>query len=264
MRTFKPVILALACATVLQYGCKKQSTTETPGEKIGKAEQQQNTTSGGVQIMSVLFNGDASNGSANVWKDINIEGTGTVTTVNDETGTLTWKFLKPASSHRTEGHGAKNYEAQDGDEIYIGWTSKIYMPTTLKTEAIFQWKSYPTAGSLQNHPLMLRTKSGNLELQHFDDNHVATVPWSTTLAVNTWLKFVIRMKVSRDPAVGYIEFWYNGVKQTLANGSQRLYCRTLDVDYCDPKWGVYGGDSSQATHFVKKIRIGTSYADVAQ
>lgn len=77
MRTFKPVILALACATVLQYGCKKQSTAETPGEKIGKAEQQQNTTSGGVQIMSVLFNGDASNGSANVWKDINIEGTGT-------------------------------------------------------------------------------------------------------------------------------------------------------------------------------------------
>jgi hypothetical protein len=155
MRTFKPVILALACATVMQYGCKKQSTAETLAEKIDKTAQQQNTPSGGVQIMSVLFNGDASNGSANVWKDINIEGTGTVTTVNDETNTLTWKFLKPADSHRTEGHGAKNYEAQDGDEIYIGWTSKIYMPTTLKTEAIFQWKSYPTAGSLHINWLVL-------------------------------------------------------------------------------------------------------------
>lgn len=264
MKKIKPVMLALTCAAVLQFGCKKQTTIGSADNQLENIEKPVKSASGGVQTMSVLFNGDASNGSANVWKDINIEGTGTVTTVNDETGTLTWKFLKPADSHRTEGHGAKNYEAQDGDEIYIGWTSKIYMPTTLKTDAIFQWKSYPTAGSLQNHPLMLRTKSGNLELQHFDDNHVATVPWSTPLSVNTWLKFVIRMKVSRDPAIGYIEFWYNGVKQTLSNGSQRLYCRTLDVDYCDPKWGVYGGDASQATHFVKKIRIANTYADAAQ
>ena len=264
MKTIKSVTLALACAAVMQYSCKKQTTPESPADEIEKTGQPQKTASGGVQIMSVLFNGDASNGSSNVWKNINIEGTGTVTTVNDETGTLCWKFLKPVNSHRTEARGAKNYQAQDGDEIYIGWTSKIYMPTTLKTEAIFQWKSYPTEGSLQNHPLMLRTKSGNLELQHFDDDHVATVPWSTALSTSAWLKFVIRMKVSRNPAVGYIEFWYNGVKQTFTNGSQRLYCRTLDVADCDPKWGVYGGDASQATHFVKKIRIGTTYADAQQ
>jgi hypothetical protein len=263
MKKIKSWSLAIAGLTLLCMSCKKDKASEDVLSAPKKTGQVQ-TESGQVQIMSVLFNGDASNGSANVWTNINIEGTGTVTTVNDETNTLTWKFLKPSGSHRTEGHGAKNYQAQNGDEIYIGWTSKIYMPLDLKTEAIFQWKSYPTSGSIQNHPLMLRTKAGNLELQHFSAIGSATVPWSTPLAVNTWLKFVIRMKVSRDPAVGYIEFWYNGVKQTLSNGTQRMYGRTLDVQNCDPKWGIYGGDEAQATHFVKKIRIGTSYADVAQ
>lgn len=261
MKTNQVMIAVLMSGGLLLSSCKKE---KEPDAAL-TANKAMASSSGDVGIMSVLFNGDASNGSANVWKNINIEGTGAVTTVNDETGTLVWKFLKPSGSHRTEGRGAKNYSAQEGDEIYIGWTSKIYMPTDLKTEALFQWKSYPTDGSLQNHPLMVRTKNGKLELQHFDDQHVATVPWSTTLSTSAWLKFVIRMKVSRDKTVGFIEFWYNGVKQTLSNGSDRLYCRTLDaVPECDPKWGVYGGDSSQVTHFVKKIRIGTTYADAAQ
>ncbi|WP_316835353.1 heparin lyase I family protein [Pedobacter nutrimenti] len=260
MRKVKLASLALCAVITAICGCKKNQDSTASSPELLSSGSTLNT----IQPFSVLFNGDASNGSANVWKDINIEGTGTVTTVNDETNTLTWKFLKPANSHRTEGHGAKNYQASEGDLIYIGWTSKIYMPQNLKTEAIFQWKSYPTDGALQNHPIMLRTKNGALELQHFDDNHVATVPWSTTLSTNTWLTFVIGMKVSRNPAVGYIEFWYNGVKQTLSNNAQRLYCRTLDVNICDPKWGVYGGDTDQVSHFVKKIRIADTYQEAAQ
>lgn len=261
MKKNQAMIAVLMSGSLLLSNCKK----EKPVEEATKLHAQTlGINPGDVQVASVLFNGDASNGSANVWKSINIEGTGAVSTVTDETGVLTWKFLKPLGSHRTEGHGAKNYLAAEGDEIYIGWTSKLLIPSTIKTEAIFQWKSYPTDGSLQNHPLMLRTKGGKLELQHFDDNHVATVPWAITLPVNTWMNFVIRMKVSRDPSIGFIEFWYNGQKQTLANGTQRLTCRTLDVADCDPKWGVYGGDEADVTHYVKKIRIGTTYADAAQ
>ncbi|MCX2450292.1 heparin lyase I family protein [Pedobacter sp. PLR] len=261
MKKNQLMIAVLMSGSLLLSNCKK----EKPGavEPLLHASNLE-STAGDVQAAAVLFNGDAGNGSENVWKSTNIEGTGAVSTVTDETGVLTWKFLKPLGSHRTEGHGAKNYLAAEGDEIYIGFTSKLLIPADLKTEAIFQWKSYPTVGSLQNHPLMLRTKGGKLELQHFDDSHVATVPWAITLPVNTWMSFVIRMKVSRNPAIGFIEFWYNGVKQTLANGTQRLTCRTLDVKDCDPKWGVYGGDEAAVTHYVKKIRIATTYADAAQ
>ncbi|GAB3907487.1 heparin lyase I family protein [Mucilaginibacter boryungensis] len=247
-------MLAMGCGLMLSQ-CKKDVKNVDANEPVESAPT--------LKTLSVLFNGDASRGSANVWKDVNIEGTGTLTTVNDETGTLCWKFLKPVDSHRTEGHGAKNYQALNGDEIYIGWTSKLYMPTSLKTEAVFQWKSYPT-DTMANHPLMLHTVNGNLELQNFDINHVATVPWSIPLSVSTWQSFVLRIKLSTSATTGYIELWYNGTKQTFTNGSQRYYCRTFDSLSCDPKWGVYGGDASQVTNIVKKIRIGTSYADVAQ
>lgn len=253
--------LAIA-GTVLLAGltsCTKALQDGAPANAAASSS----STNGTMTIQSLLFDGSASLGSAAVWKDINIEGTGTVTTINDETSTLCWKFLKPAGSHRTEGHGAKNYQAVVGDEIYIGWTCKLYMPTTLQTDAVFQWKSYPT-DTFANHPLMLRTKNGNLELQHFDENHTATVPWSIPLSTSTWQKFVLRMKMSKDGTVGYIELWYNGTKQTFTNGSQRLYCRTYDSNYCDPKWGVYGGDDSQATNIVKNIKIASTYADAAQ
>jgi hypothetical protein len=251
-------------ATVVGTGCMMllSQCTKEKNNTVNNESDVSSTTEK-LKIASVLFNGDASLGSDNVWKNINIEGTGTVTTVNDETNTLCWQFLKPAGSHRTEGHGAKNYQALNGSEFYIGWTSKLYMPTSLKTEAVFQWKSYPTS-TTANHPLMLRTNNGNLELQYFDINHVASVPWSIPLSVSTWQSFVLRIKLSSSATDGYIELWYNGVKQTFSNNSQRYNCRTFDSDSCDPKWGIYGGDDSQATHIVKKIRIGTSYTDVAQ
>ncbi|KIO75188.1 hypothetical protein TH53_21890 [Pedobacter lusitanus] len=261
MKNTKIAGITLALSSLfLLTNCKKQAESPLLQNDLKTSGTQTNA----VNTLALLFNGDASNGSSNVWKDINVEQTGTVTTVNDETGTLCWSFNKPIGSHRAEGHGAKNFQAVEGSDIYIGWTSKLYIPLTLKTEAVFQWKAYPTSKAKANHPLMLRTNNGRLELQHFDENHTATVPWSIALTSGTWQQFVVRMKVSEDDTVGFIEFWYNGVQQTFTNGSKRLKCRTLDSDYCDPKWGVYGGDSSKVTHVVKKIRIASTYADAAQ
>lgn len=253
-------ILAIVVALAMfQSGCKKSGETQNDVPEEKKAPFSKNT-SGGITTQSILHNGDASLGSAAVWKAINVEQSGTVTVVNDETGTPVWKFLKPAGSHRAEGHGSVGFSAPEGTSFYVGWKSKIYMPTSLKTDAIWQWKSYPTAGASANHPLMLRTKDGNIELQYFDASHDAFVLWSTSLTTSTWLDFTMRINASYSASTGYVELWYNGVKQTLSNGSQRYYCRTLDSDYCDPKWGVYGGDESQATHFVKRIRIATTFA----
>ncbi|MBB5620337.1 hypothetical protein HDE69_001386 [Pedobacter cryoconitis] len=261
MRKTRITVITMAMSAVFFLtNCKKQTDSTNQNQDLNNSGTQINA----VNPLAVLFNGDATNGSSSVWKEINVEQEGSVTTVNDETGTLCWNFLKPIGSHRAEGHGAKNYQAAEGSDIYIGWTSKIYMPVSLKTEAIFQWKAYPTSKASANHPLMLRTLNGKLELQHFDESHTATVPWSIALATGTWQQFVIRMKVSKDPSIGFIEFWYNGVQQTFTNGNKRLKCRTLDSDFCDPKWGVYGGDTAKVTHVVKKIRIASTYADAAQ
>jgi hypothetical protein len=259
MNTIKFLTIAAGVTcTALFSNCKKEA--DPTSANISSVSPEKNA----ANISSVLFNGDASRGSSNVWYSINIEGSGYVNTVTDETGTLVWKFYKPSGSHRSEGHGVKGYRASEGSDIYIGWTSKLLIPSTLKTDAVFQWKSYPTEGSNANHPVMLRTKDGRLELQYFDQTHTAFVPWSTTLSPSTWMKVVLRIKVSRSSSVGFIELWYNGVKQTFSNGSQRYYAVTLDSDYCDPKWGVYGGDASTVTNYVKKIRVATTYSEAAQ
>jgi hypothetical protein len=137
------------------------------------------------------------------------------------------------------------------------------MPANTTTNAVFQWKAYGS-NMTQNFPIVIKTNSaGNLTLWHFAPGQVGTQIWNTPLTLNAWNTFVLRLKVSRDASVGFIEFWYNGTKQTLSNGSQRYYARTLDAEYCDPKWGVYGASSTEVYNRVHALKIGSSYADVA-
>jgi Beta/Gamma crystallin len=49
----------------------------------------------------------------------------------------------------------------------------------------------------------------------------------------------------------------------LVNGTQRYPARTLDADYCDPKFGVYGGDAATITNYVQGAKIAGTYAEAA-
>ncbi|WP_143304674.1 heparin lyase I family protein [Chitinophaga vietnamensis] len=253
--------LMLACSSALAFTqCTKDLKT--------RPTQQETPISGGatadVGTLSLLWNGDASLGNS-VWKVLNIEGSGTITVENDATYGPVWKFYKPAGSHRTEGHGAQGFQAVEGDDIYIGWRSKLDIPNNQNTNAVFQWKAYGSGQPmLQNYPIVLSTNTSNVfHLMHYAPGKIGTEVWSTPLSANTWNSMVMRIKVSRDSSIGFIEFWYNGVKQTLVNGTQRYPARTLDADYCDPKFGVYGGDPADITNYVQGIKIASTYAEAA-
>lgn len=252
-------LLAGSCMFAL-ISCAKNSNTP--------AIEKPNTVSnaaGNVSLLSTLWNGDAALGASNVWKVLNYEGSGTITVETDPVYGAVWKFYKPVGSHRTEGHGAKNYQALEGDDIYIGWRSKLDMPMNLRTNALFQWKAYGSGQPMtQNFPIVLKTtETGILQLWHFAPGKIGTALWSAPLTVNVWNSMVMRIKVSRDGTIGFIEFWYNGTKQTLVNGTQRYPARTLDADYCDPKFGAYGGDAGAVTNYVHALKIGSAYEDVA-
>jgi hypothetical protein len=212
-----------------------------------------------VQEGKILWDGNAVNGNI-IWKVAqNIEGNGTISVISDPTYGPVWKFYKPLGSHRTESHAAKGFQANEGDDIYIGWRSKISMPLNIGTNAVFQWKAYGN-NMLQNFPIVFSTTTnGNLHLMHYAPGGKGTEVWKTTLKINTWNRFVLRLKISRDGNIGFIEFWYNGEKQNLTGNSQRYYARTLDAEYCDPKWGVYGGDIESITNYVGGLRIATTY-----
>jgi hypothetical protein len=207
-------------------------------------------------VGTVIWDGDASKGTG-IFKILNTESGATITIVDDPAAGRVFKFLKPSGSNRCEAHGAKGFTAKEGDLLYIGWRAKLTMPTSLTTNAIFQWKAYG-ANLQQNFPVVLKTLNGKLSLEQFNPGGVRTVVWSTPLVTETWHRFVLGIKVSSDIKAGYLEFWYEGVQQMLPNNSTRFYCRTLDADYCDPKWGVYGAQDTEAANQVDGLRLATT------
>jgi len=256
--------LILGSSILLFTACEKSSDTFKEDAVINVPAKKESSD---AQILSTHWNGDASIGSS-IWKTTNIDGSGTITTPSDSKYGTIWKFYKPAGSHRTESHAAAGFTASEGDDIYIGWHSKLDMPANIQSNAVFQWKAYsynPAVEPMtQNYPIVFKTTSaGNLDLMHFAPGKIGTVVWSIPLSRNTWNDFVLRLKVSRNGTVGFMEFWYNGVKQDLTGGTQRYYARTLDADFCDPKWGAYGADATTITNYVSGLRIASSYREAA-
>lgn len=251
MRNLKIALLLLCLLTACK---KKTAKQEAPQVTNPGTEKEPEIPQG-----TVLWDGDAAKGNG-VWKVFsNIEGTGTIAVVSDVTYGPVWKFDKPLGSHRTESHAAKGFQAKEGDDIYLGWRSKITMPPNIGTNSVFQWKAYGD-DMQQNFPIIFSTTSGGmLHLMHYAPGKTGTEVWKTPLKINVWNRFVLRLKISRDGSIGFMEFWYNDEKQNLIGGTQRYYGRTLDAEYCDPKWGVYGGDAQRIINYIGKPRIASTY-----
>lgn len=219
---------------------------------------------------TVLWDGNAAKGNS-VWKLLNFDpndGTNTITVVNDPTYGSVWQFYKPATGHRCEVHAAKGFQAAEGDVFYIGWRFKLTMPQKTSTNAFFQWKAYNNSPAVypmdQNYPIVISSTSGGIiHLMHFAPGKIGTELWKTPTVIGEWINIVMKLKVSRDGSVGYIEFWHNGVQQVLNNNGTRYTCRTFDADYCDPKWGVYGGDGTEITNMISNAKIATTYEEAS-
>jgi hypothetical protein len=57
--------------------------------------------------------------------------------------------------------------------------------------------------------------------------------------LDRWYDFVIRVHHSQSGSVGFVEMWVDGVRQTMANGTSRVYHRTLFDAYSYSKLGYY-------------------------
>ena len=231
----------------------------------------------GTAQATLLWDGNATNGTS-VFKLLNLEDeTGvsqknpstngsSVTAVDDPIYGKVWLFYKAVDDLRCEAHGANGFNPAIGQTYYIGWRTKLGLPTTANLNAIFQWKAYGTP-MLQNYPITIAPGSGNLNLSQYNPSGAGghTFLWSTPLVTNVWNQHVLVISVSDQDYGGYIEYWYNGVQQTLntvSGTTNRFYCRTFDGTSVDPKWGAYGGDIYAVSDYVAGLKIGTTYADV--
>jgi hypothetical protein len=114
-------------------------------------------------------------------------------------------------------------------------------------------------------------KFGRLTLrseQHLDEyDHAAwNGPRMSTL-LGSWHTVVLHVQFSKDASVGYLEVWFDGRRQIMSNGENRIYFPTVcpDDTYVYPKLGVYGMDDAIGdgpAHWFESPRIGTSYEAV--
>jgi hypothetical protein len=87
---------------------------------------------------------------------------------------------------------------------------------------------------------------------------------SGRLRPERWYDLTYRVKLSRNPRAGFVEVWFDGVKQKLLNGRGRAYGQTTQAPRAYIKAGIYRSRASTGISVVEHdaIAIGTSRAAV--
>ena len=151
-----------------------------------------------------------------------------------------------------------------GDTIYIGWKSRVITPVTSTWNGIYQMKCH--GAHIADQPLVWSVKDGRLTLENHEDingGEVSRVVYSRALPMDTWFSIVMKVHLSESRSVGYVQVWYNGVLQTLANGNTIHYGQTWDGSENNMHWGIYRRSSIYGTeiHYVYRPRVTTTYAE---
>ena len=148
---------------------------------------------------------------------------------------------------------------------YVGWRSRFKGPMPTAWCTIMQFKCRCDG----DQPLNLDYSNGKLTLQNhqgINGQEVSTSVWQIDAPVNTWFDLVLKVHLDDDPSVGSIEVWYNGVKQTLLNGSTIYHGATWGgTIQNDIHWGIYRRCSNDGTadNYIQRPRIATTYAEAA-
>lgn len=195
-----------------------------------------------------------------------------IVTDNVRSGHYAEKFYMPPGGFREEqspvnattGEGMNFHE---GDDLYYGFSFMLGAgwPTGPEWCVITQWHMDAAGG---NEPTVgLSTDGGGFQLFRQPNYGQMTYWEQRPLITGRWIDFVVHIKFSSDPSVGFIELWEDGVKQTLVNGQTRMYTMTFGPGGQFGFWkhGIYRSQAitQPATLWADSMRIGTTYAAAA-
>lgn len=144
-----------------------------------------------------------------------------------------------------------------GSDLYFGWSTYFTtdFPSPDETQghsSVVQWKgegSGPPPTEMTTRMQRIGLRVDNVDL------------WSTPLTRGVWHDFVVHMRFSSDPRVGFAEITHNGVPQRFAGGQSRIHYATLKSgtdSYL--KLGYYRSTMIEKTGVVyhDAMRVGTS------
>jgi hypothetical protein len=219
----------------------------------------------------IIWDGNPSKGTG-VFGNIECKKPRSIVAARQPDGTVAWRYTKKKGSIRCESRGVrtsgKRYVFHNNRTYYLGWSSK-FSTTTAGDYTIFQWKSYgPNGGSgngTQNYPMIIKVKNNQARLFHVAEGEKWSLIWTDRVEPWNWYRFAVGINTSDTSAGGWVEFWFNGVKQRLGSqGVERYPGRTWDT-FNEPKWGVYdrAHPDLDAVHRTFRMRIGTAHGDVS-
>lgn len=251
--------------------------------------------------------------------DCNPNGTSpaSVSTTTDGEYGKVWKITKPKGRQRAElartNGTSESFNHPNGSTYYYGWRYKVNIAggnvAATDKVTIWQWKT-ESPGGQQNYPLNMEYSNGKLSLEAWgpcvDANGKLRASWSDcsgsiaqrrtilkTVSVpeNKWVDIVLKIKKgasgeSRGQSAGAnggsVEFWFNGVKQTLGNSGANQYRVSLSSDKKKathrtndgpfnqahnvyPKWGAYNGKACKysITSYFDEMRVARTLKDAS-
>jgi Polysaccharide lyase len=160
-------------------------------------------------------------------------------------------------------------DVQEGDDLYFGFSTYLApgFPTSGGWQVITQFKQNFDGSP----PLSLNVEERQYELEggygHPDGPDEFSRPIGPAIT-GVWVDWVLHVRFSADPQVGFVEVWQNGVAVLgrFAPHSGTLYPGTGDRAGSYVKTGPYREPTVQVpgTMFLDDWRIGTSYVAVAR
>jgi hypothetical protein len=155
-----------------------------------------------------------------------------------------------------------------GDDQYFGWSTLFpaNFPDVPRSGffVFFQWHGPPWHGS----PRLGFNVAGGRIFFGRDRQYGYDKPWSTRLVRGRWHDFVLHVKWSKDPRVGFVELWFHGHRQRFRNGAARLYMATLKddqraVETIATNYRERGMVRGTVTIYQDAVRAGRSFSEVS-
>ncbi|MFC5800127.1 heparin lyase I family protein [Streptomyces formicae] len=209
---------------------------------------------------SLIWNGDASNGSAAFGTFLCDDPSYVYTPDWGDGRGMIWGFTKVAGSDRCEAHnvrvGGSEYNFQPGRAYWFGWES---MTKTGNAQTVFQWKSNGTNDQHeQNYPVIMKVEDSKLKVWYVAPGEQWISVGSANWAPAAWHKIKLGINAQSGTS-GSIEVWLDG--QRIVNHGN---ARTWDVLGNKPRWGTYGSTISgvESVNWINDLKMGTTSGDV--
>ena len=156
------------------------------------------------------------------------------------------------------------------DDLFFGWRSMVTdgiaaPPDRSNSGNLTQFKGDSSCGG---PAIGMTIKHGRLTLRSEQYENAFWEGPAMSDFDGSWHDVVFHIYFSKDRAVGFVEFWLDGVMQTFVDGSTRYQIETMcpNDDYVRLKLGLYRSvdleRTGRAEHWIESPRMGATFAAV--